>query len=156
AESAGELAMQPGQWPSEHDFEQLIGQAAQARPRLIGFARAYGLPAEAAEDVVQETLLEAWRHLRRLHAPEGLDSWLNAICHNVCLRHLRTASRLVQRQVRLGDAPSFTEDDGEQMDAPWQVPDPSAVDLAEELDRQDLQALLDRALGQLPAAARQL
>ncbi|HEV8191193.1 MAG TPA: sigma-70 family RNA polymerase sigma factor [Ktedonobacterales bacterium] len=148
--------MSPVHWPpSAHDFERLGRQAGQARQRLIRFARAYGLPTETAEDVAQETLLEAWRHLDRLHTPEGLDSWLNAICRNVCLRHLRSAALWARQQVSLGVVPSPAEDDQEGENA-WQTPDPSALDLAEELDRQDLHILLDRALEQLPADARQL
>jgi RNA polymerase sigma factor (sigma-70 family) len=155
AESAGARAKQSGQWPSAHDRERLTRRAAQARPRLIVFARAYGLTAEAAEDVAQETLLEAWRHLHRLHEPAGMDSWLNAICRNVCLRHRRAAALQARRQVSLGIAPSPAEDDCEHAHA-WQMPDPSALDLAEELDRQDLHILLDRALGQLTPDTRQL
>lgn len=154
--SVGKLAMSPSRWPGEErDFEALTRLAAASRPRLIGFARAYGLTAEAAEDVAQETLFEAWRHLHRLHAPDGLDSWLSAICRNICLRHLRAAGLLARREVRLDISPTSAEDEHAREDV-WQMADPSAVDLAEELDRQDLHALLDSALGQLSADARQL
>ena len=44
---------------------------------------------EAADDCVQETLIEAWRHLDQLRAPERFDAWLNGICRNICLRWQR-------------------------------------------------------------------
>ena len=47
------------------------------------------VPADSVEDVVQETLLEAWTHLDRLSAPEGFHLWLDEICRNVCRRHAR-------------------------------------------------------------------
>ena len=40
---------------------------ADARPRLLRLARLNGVPPDATDDVVQETLMEAWRHLENLH-----------------------------------------------------------------------------------------
>src|SRR5947199_318428 len=48
-----------------------------ARPRLLHLAHAQGVPPDAAEDVIQETLLEAWRHLDALRHPDRFDAWLN-------------------------------------------------------------------------------
>ena len=41
---------------------------------------------EAAEDLAQETLLEAWRQAHKLYDPGGYAPWLSAIARNVCLR----------------------------------------------------------------------
>src|SRR5215469_5143370 len=60
-----------------------------ARPRLQRLAHLRNVPADSIEDVVQETLLEAWTHLDRLSAPEGFHLWLDEICRNVCRRHAR-------------------------------------------------------------------
>src|SRR5581483_9956103 len=72
-----------------------------ARPRLLRLARTQGVAIDAADDVVQETLLEAWRHLDRLHTPQGIDTWLNQICVYVCLRWLRAQNRTNTRQISL-------------------------------------------------------
>ncbi len=155
-ERVGERAPLVGAHQSgEYDCEQLTQRATAARPRLIGFARAFGIPAETAEDVAQETLLEAWRHLHKLHAPGGLESWLTAICRNVCLRHLRREGALARRQVYLDVTPPAAEDTYEQALA-WQASDLNADDLGEALERQDLHTLLDRALAYLPAGTREL
>ena len=42
----------------------------QTSSRLTRLARARGLPPDAVEDAVQETLVIAWRSLDRLVAPE--------------------------------------------------------------------------------------
>src|SRR5437016_833818 len=71
---------------------------AAARPRLLRFAQKRGVTPEAADDVVQETLIEAWRHLNHLCSPDRFDAWLIGICRNVCLRwshaHRNSITRL--------------------------------------------------------------
>ena len=61
-----------------------------ARPRLMRLASLHGIAPDAAEDVVQETLIEAWRHLNQMHTPARFDAWLTGICRNVCLRWIRS------------------------------------------------------------------
>ena len=130
-----------------HNIEELL---LLARPRLLNVARKYGVPGDAADDIAQETLLEAWRHLANLRDPERFDAWLNGICHNVCRRWSQTRSKETQRQERL---PDFSLDEAES-DQQMDIPDPLALDPAEELSRQDLAVLLDRAMQHLSESAR--
>jgi RNA polymerase sigma factor (sigma-70 family) len=127
---------------------------AAARVRLFRLAQGEGIPPEAVEDVVQETLLEAWYHLTHLGAPERLDAWLDGICRNMCRRWRRAAHTARRRYVRLPD-PSF---DGEAHPQTEMVDlaDPLALDLVEALSHQDLEYLLDQALAYLPVQARLL
>src|ERR1700760_4789414 len=64
------------------------------RKRLVGLCAAISGDADAAEDLAQETLLEAWRHRSKLVAHDGADRWIAAIARNVCLRWGRTRGRL--------------------------------------------------------------
>lgn len=48
---------------------------------------------ETAEDVVQETLLRAWRHLDRLDDPAAIKGWLFTILRNERARALRRTPR---------------------------------------------------------------
>lgn len=48
---------------------------------------------EVAEDLAQETLIEAWRHKHALRDQTRRTSWLSGIAHNVCLRWLRDRRR---------------------------------------------------------------
>jgi RNA polymerase sigma-70 factor (ECF subfamily) len=131
---------------TNHLEELLVG----ARPRLLHLARKRGLPPDAADDVAQETLLEAWRHLNHLRAPDRFDAWLNGICRNVCLRWQQAHREAALRQE------SFSGEHGElETLLAEELPDPSVPDPAEELSRQDLAILLDRALGHLPGSTRQ-
>ena len=128
---------------------------AAARPRLLRLARLRGVPDDLAEDIVQETLLEAWRCLDRLYDPTGADRWLDEICRNVCRRYAR-AHATEQRHSYLPP----TRDDGDGSDPTGAlldtIPDADDADPIEELTRQDMALLLDRALGLLPTDARQL
>lgn len=56
-------------------------------------ARISGDPG-AAEDLAQETMLEAWRQRHKLTDPGGAERWVAAIARNVCLRWRRTRGRL--------------------------------------------------------------
>lgn len=125
---------------------------AVARPRLVRLARLRGVPSEAADDVAQETLLEAWRALDGLRDPDRLDIWLDAICRNVCRRWGRAHATLIARQQPLAALRAEShEDDGVAAD----VPDPQAFEPDEELTRRELATLLDRALAHLHPGARE-
>jgi RNA polymerase sigma factor (sigma-70 family) len=98
-----------------------------ARRRLVGLCAAISGDRQAAEDLAQETLLEAWRNAHKLEDPTGADRWLAAIARNVCLRWARRAGRTV----------TLEED---------------AVTV--ELEHDELADLLDRALAELPPGTR--
>ncbi len=123
---------------------------AAARPRLVRLARRRGVPTEAADDVAQDTLLEAWCALEALRSPDRIDAWLDGICRNVCRRWARAQSTLIARQQPLALLKMEGDDDAE-----TDIPDPRALDPEEELTRQELATLLDHALAHVHPAARQ-
>lgn len=104
------------------------------RPRLVRLCAAITGDRDAGEDLAQETLLEAWRNRHKLREPSGAEPWLNAIARNVCLRWARRSGR---------DAAVLADADVE-----------AAADLDVELERWELEELLESALGLLPPATR--
>ena len=119
-------------------------QLAEERRRLVRLcARVTGDPA-IAEDLAQETLLEAWRHADSLRNPEARSAWLSGIARNVCRRWARSKgrelSRIVPRSV-----------DSNEESAEWLADD---FDVELELERDELATLLDRAMELLPAETR--
>ena len=79
--------------------EMGIGQSALEaalageRARLVRLCAQLTGDTQAAEDLAQETLVEAWRCLAKLRTPDGLAPWLTAIARNVCLRWGRARGR---------------------------------------------------------------
>jgi len=71
-------------------FEELVRRTS----RLV-FARLYldTGRADRAEDLLQETLLLAYRSLKRLADPAGFRPWLLAIAHNVLIDDARRMTR---------------------------------------------------------------
>ncbi len=114
---------------------------AASRGRLVRLCAHLSGDAEAAEDLAQETLVEAWRHAHKLHDPTGYIPWVWAIARNVCLRH---AQRQQRETTRLAESPAAQA-------AEWAG---DSVDLEVDLERDELAALLDEALALLPAATR--
>lgn len=111
---------------------------AERRRRLVRLCAAISGSRDAAEDLAQETLLEAWRHAHKLREPAGADHWLAAIARNVCLRWARRQGRQLA-VVSPADAGVAIADD---------------FDVEVELERAELAELLDRALAHLPAETR--
>ncbi|MGZ3599788.1 MAG: RNA polymerase sigma factor [Ktedonobacterales bacterium] len=130
-----------------------------ARPRLLRLARLQGVAPENADDVVQKTVFAAWRQLSLLRRPDRFDAWLDGICRNLCRaqqRERRVAARYQRRLAATAPATSTydTEVEWERHEdygSALSVPDP-----LEALSHEDLETLLDRALGYLPAHAREV
>src|SRR2546428_7166397 len=61
-----------------------------------------------AEDILQETLLAAWRGLDRFEGRSSVRAWLYRIATNRCLNALRDGRRRPETQVRAPD-PIFLE-----------------------------------------------
>ncbi len=102
---------------------------------------------DAAEDLAQETFFLAWRHERELRDPDKRLPWLLGIAQNLCLRWHRERGRELARAARSSGSVATTAQAVE--DLPEE-----GVDLAVELEREELADLLDRALALLPPAPR--
>ena len=86
--------------------------------RLTGHDRA------RAEDVVQETLLRAWRNHDRLDESRGsVRSWLFTVARNIVIDEWRT--RRVQSELSVGDVPEGRQqgDHTDQLLMSWVVAD---------------------------------
>lgn len=110
----------------------------RTRQRLVAVCTSITGDPQAAEDLAQETLIEAWRNLHKLSDIDGADRWLNAIARHVCRRGARRAARDSVRRAPLDEV---------DVAGP-----PHEVEM--ELERAELADLLDRALGLLPPQTR--
>lgn len=127
---------------------ELEDAAARERAGLVRLCARLSGDADAAEDLAQETLLEAWRHEHKLRDRGKRQQWLAGIARNVCLRRARRRGRDHSRLARLdaGDSPDALLAD---------LPDGGAsLEVEMELERGELATLLDRALALLPAETR--
>ena len=115
--------------------------------RLVRLCRQLSGSSEAAEDLAQETLYEAWRHRDQLHDLRGQARWHTAIARNVCLRwrtlRFRDAAHLLQPSSHELEESSSLEQE---------MADPA--DLEADVERSELADLLERALHLLPAPTR--
>ncbi|QBD80569.1 RNA polymerase sigma factor [Ktedonosporobacter rubrisoli] len=121
--------------------------SAEERSRLLQLCASVVGNKDVAEDLVQETLLEAWRHADALRDPGRRTQWLNGIARNVCLRWLRKRGKDMARLVWLPEP-----QDAEQTELESKLADD--VDIEVELERKELVSLLDRALSLLPEETR--
>jgi RNA polymerase sigma-70 factor (ECF subfamily) len=76
-----------------------------------------------AEDLVQETLLAAWRGLEAFEGRASVRSWLYRIATNRCLNALRARSRRPQELQAMDDAPPPTR----RTDPIWLEPYPDTL-----------------------------
>jgi RNA polymerase sigma-70 factor (ECF subfamily) len=66
---------------------------------------------QAAEDVVQETMLRGWQHAAEL-SPEHARSWLHTVARNIAISSYHRRRRARPREVRLDEATLPPGDDG--------------------------------------------
>ncbi|WP_394328307.1 sigma-70 family RNA polymerase sigma factor [Couchioplanes caeruleus] len=71
-------------------LDVLFAEHAKA---LLAYTRTLVNDHHLAEDIVQETLIRAWRHAERLHSTEGsVRGWLLTVARNLAIDWLRSAA----------------------------------------------------------------
>jgi len=116
----------------------------EERRRLLRLCTAITHNGEVAEDLVQETLVEAWRHEQSLRDPVHRSQWLSGIARHVAQRWLRRIGREATHLMSLDHEQVNTNLDTLEND----------FDVEVELERKELVELLDRAMALLSAEAR--
>ncbi len=122
----------------------------EERRRLMRLCLGMAGNIDAAEDLVQETLLEAWLHKHALRDTTKRAQWLSGIARNVCLRWLRKRGRDAAHLVEL----RVESDDAETPGATLEDVLADDFDIEVELERKELVELLDRAMSLLPVETR--
>lgn len=129
--------------------EQALDDYARRHWRqLVRFCAYLSGERAVAEDLAQETLIEAWRARERLHDVEALPRWVASVARNVCLRRRRARGQERLREAMPLDA--LDAGGGEPVGATSDTGDDFALDL----DRDQLAALLDQALRLLTPRTR--
>ena len=124
---------------------QMLKLFEEERASLLRLCTAIVGNSSLAEDVLQETMFEAWRSLSKLRNPDAMRPWLAGIARNVCSRWLR----------KNGKDPAFSESSFAESESLFdQIP--LEYDLEIELEKDELGLLLDRALALLPTETREI
>jgi RNA polymerase sigma-70 factor (ECF subfamily) len=96
-----------------------------------------------AEDLVQETLMRAWRGYDRFDARSSLRTWLHRIATNACLSALGSAERRIMPSGLGGPTDSDRPDLSRLDTTPWLQPAPTAGLLDQADDPAAIVALRD-------------
>jgi RNA polymerase sigma-70 factor, ECF subfamily len=146
----------------EAAFARLV---ATHQPGLVRIARTWVRSTAAAEEVVQDAWVVALEALDRFEGRSTLRTWLFGIVINTARAHARAQRRQVPMSALVaeetsGDEPAVAAErfvaqterwSGHWLHAPAAFPGPDR-----ELERQELRAQLDAAIGELPPVQQQV
>jgi len=113
-----------------------------------------------AEDLVQETLLAAWRGLEGFEGRSSVRGWLYRIATNLCLNALRARSRRPQQLQAMADSPTPTRRTEPIWLEPYpdvlleEIPDRSQGQAARYEARESIELSFIAALQRLPPGQR--
>jgi RNA polymerase sigma-70 factor (ECF subfamily) len=111
--------------------------------RIFGFGVRVCGEREDARDVLQDTLLQAYRSLKTLEEPRALRSWLYRVVSNACLMKRRKKSGAPDRELSLDELMPRGREEAE-----VQLPDVS--DLPDrEVERAEVQRVVREAIRSL-------
>lgn len=69
--------------------QEVIKLFEELRERLLRYVLGFSLDISDAEDILQETFLALFHHLRRGKPCQHLQGWVFKVAHNLALRHRR-------------------------------------------------------------------
>jgi len=147
------------------DETAFTGLVMQHQATFLRIARAWVHDAAAANEVVQDAWLAALESLDRFEGRSSLRTWLYGILVNIARTHARAARRMVPMSSLVAEetgeiSPSVEAErflpEGHRWEGHWAVaPAPfPAPDRA--LERRELAAVLESAIGELPALQQQI
>jgi RNA polymerase sigma factor (sigma-70 family) len=149
---------------AEHDEGALEDAYAAYAPAVLAYARKY-VGHDEAEDVLQRTFLDAWRHAGRYDPRQRFTGWLFTIAHRRAVDQLRTRRHQVVDVETIRD---LTGEDGRETverfadaadvrAAVARLPEHERVVIEmayfEDLAQQEIAARLDVPLGTVKARA---
>jgi RNA polymerase sigma-70 factor (ECF subfamily) len=131
-------------------FEALCGRYGEPlRRHLLRMLR----DADAAEDLLQETLLRVWTHAGQWDGRGAPRAWLFRVATNLALNYIRTLRRRPQQPLVLPPDPS--EPDEEPAIPGWMV-DTASLGPGEALELAERRDLLRRLVAGLPEEKREV
>jgi len=74
----------------EPRIQEFLETAERRRPQLLRMARRLTQSNEDAEDILQESLMKAYKALARFRGESQMSSWLGAIVQNTAHEHIRS------------------------------------------------------------------
>ena len=116
--------------------------------RIYAFGRRMCGDREDARDVLQDTLVQAYRALKDLEHPEALRTWIWRVAANACLMMRRKERHEPGRDLSLEELMP-TPDRGGAV----QIPDPAAL-ADESLEREEMRRLVRESIRDLPPESR--
>jgi RNA polymerase sigma-70 factor (ECF subfamily) len=75
------------------DEQAVIHLFDELRSRLLRYLLAFGLPPQDGEEVIQETFLALYQHLRRGRSQKNLRGWIFRVAHNLGLKRRLASTR---------------------------------------------------------------
>lgn len=70
--------------------QEVVELFDQLRDRLLRYLSGFSVPVQDSEDIIQETFLALFQHLRRGKSRQHLRGWLFRVAHNLALKHRRS------------------------------------------------------------------
>lgn len=122
--------------------------ATEARRRLYRFGQLMCGQREDAEDVLQETLLQAFRKLHTLETPAAVQGWLFRVARNACLMKRRRSRFAPKQELPLEEFLPMRGPDGQPQVTDWSaLPEVAAMNT-------ELRERLSAAIRKLPPIYR--
>lgn len=126
-------------------FEEFVSAYGD---RIFGFGLRVCGEREDAKDILQETLIQAYRSLAQLEHPAALKSWLYRVAANACRMKRRKGKYEPAHELSLDELVSRDRPSG-----PTQIPDPGSLP-DEELERSEAGQIIRTAIGKIPVHYR--